>query len=167
MFFTHSNTLWCLDIVHWIVSKTFLCCLHSQHEKCSIQLTGVLSLTQCPTELTPGRTRSVSQKAHYRAPNTGWSEYEPKSKYAKRSAEGTPRKSCPLVHILFRASLQASTESVQRNVMQPCKKIDIYFGHFWREKMNPNFVIKCCLVTSHILLDWNIWSWFVNKNMLC
>lgn len=29
MVFTHSNTLWCLDIVHWIVNNTFLCCLHS------------------------------------------------------------------------------------------------------------------------------------------
>lgn len=103
-----------------------------QYEKRSIQLTGVLSLTQCPTELIPGRTWSVSQSAHYRAPSTGGSEYEPKSKYAKRSAEGTPRMSSPFVHILFRASLQASMESMLRNMTQPCKKKNyIYFGHFF------------------------------------
>ena len=71
--------------------------------------------------------------------STGGFAYESKSKSAKRSTEGTNGTHTPFLHILKHASMQASTESMQR-------------------KIHSDLGMKCCLFTSHMLSDNNILS---------
>ena len=94
----------------------------------------------------------------------GGREYDSKLKYAKQSTEGTSQMGTLFVHILKHASMQASMESMQKNMTQPSKKITQHFSTFqWRplcelkrENTHSNFGRKCCLFISHMLSDYNI-----------
>ena len=104
--------------------------------------------------------------------STGGSEYESKSKYAKRSTEGTFGMRTPFVKIFKHASIQDSKESIHRNMTQPRKKQhllkSIVVINLDDSRENElNLRIKCCTFTSHMLPDYNILSWYMKKYILC